>query len=66
MLGSFPLNQLGSMPPAIISHPAVKTFMTAQIQTFLQANRVTTTLSRAANWDKLKLEIQDVAGNSRC
>jgi len=54
------------MPPAIISHPAVKTFMTAQIQTFLQANRVTTTLSRAANWDKLKLEIQDVAGNSRC
>ncbi len=35
--------------------------MTAQIQTFLQANPVTTTLSRAARWDKLKVDIQDVA-----
>ena len=34
---------LWSMPPAIISHPAFKTLMTAQIQTFLDANPVTTT-----------------------
>ena len=40
-----------------------KTLMTAQIQTFLQANPVTTTLSRAARWDKLKVDIQDVARN---
>ena len=37
--------------------------MTAQIQTFLQANPVTTTVSRAARWDKLKVNIQDVARN---
>jgi len=49
------------MPPAIISHPAFKTLMTAQIQTFLHANPVTTTLSRAARWDQLKVHIQDVA-----
>ena len=35
------------MPPAI-SYPAFKTLMTAQIQTFIQANPVTTNLSRAA------------------
>ncbi len=29
---------LWSMPPAIISHPELKTLMTTQIQTFLQAN----------------------------
>jgi len=34
--------------------------MTAQIQTFLHANPVTTTLSRAARWDQLKVHIQDV------
>ncbi len=39
---------LWSMPPAIISHPEFKTLMTAQIQTFLEANPVTTTFSRAA------------------
>jgi len=49
------------MPPAIISHPAFKTLMTAQIQTFLHANPLTTTLSRAARWDQLKVHIQDVA-----
>ncbi len=54
---------LWSMPPAIISHPDFKALMTAQIQTFLQANPVTTTLSRAARWDKLKVDIQDVARN---
>ena len=54
---------LWSMPPAIISHPAFKTLMTAQIQSFLQANPMTTTLSRAARWDKLKVDIQDVARN---
>ncbi len=52
---------LWSMPPAIISHPAFKTLMTAQIQTFLHANPVTTTLSRAARWDQLKVHIQDAA-----
>ena len=52
---------LWSMPPAIISHPAFKTLMTAQIRTFLHANPVTTTLSRAARWDQLKVHIQDVA-----
>ncbi len=51
---------LWSMPPAIISHPAFKTLMTAQIQTFLHADPVTTTLSRAARWDQLKVHIQDV------
>jgi len=51
---------LWSMPPAIISHPAFKTLMTAQIQTFLHANPVTITLSRAARWDQLKVHIQDV------
>ncbi len=51
------------MPPAIISHPEFKALMTAQIQTFLQANPVTTTLSRAARWGKLKVDIQDVARN---
>ena len=51
------------MPPAIISHPEFKALMTAQIQTFLQANPVTTTVSRAARWDKLKVNIQDVARN---
>ncbi|KAA6412934.1 MAG: hypothetical protein FRX49_13766 [Trebouxia sp. A1-2] len=54
---------LWSMPSAIISHPAFKTLMTAQIQTFLQANAVTTALSRAARWDQLKVHIQDVARN---
>ncbi len=54
---------LWSTLPANISHPAFKTLMTAQMQTFLQANPVTTTLSRAARWDKLKVDIQDVAGN---
>ncbi len=54
--------RLWSMPPAIISHPAFKTLMTAQIQTF-QANPVTTTLGRAARWNKLKVDIQDVARN---
>ena len=52
---------LWSMPPAIVSHPAFNTLMTAQIQTFLHANPVTTTLSRAARWDQLKVHIQDVA-----
>ncbi len=51
------------MPPAIISHPEFKALMTAQIQTFLQANPVTTTFSRGARWDKLKVDIQDVARN---
>ncbi len=37
--------------------------MTAQSQTFLQANPVTTTLSRAARWAKLNVDIQDVTGN---
>ena len=54
---------LWSTLPANISHPAFKTLMTAQMQTFLQANPVTTTLTRAARWDKLKVDIQDVAGN---
>jgi len=54
---------LWSRPPAIISRPEFKTLMTAQIQTFLQANPVTTTLSRAARWDKPKVDIQDVAKN---
>ncbi len=40
---------LWSMPPAISSHLEFKALMTAQIQTFLQANPVTTTLSRAAS-----------------
>ena len=39
----------------------IKALMTAEIQTFLQANPVTRTLSRAARWDKLKVDIQDVA-----
>ena len=52
---------LWSMPPAINSHPEFKALMTAQIQTFLQAYPVTTTLSRAVRWDKLKVDIQDVA-----
>ena len=52
---------LWSMPSAIISHPTFKTLMTAQIQTFLQANPVTTALSRAARWDQLNVHIQDVA-----
>ncbi len=51
------------MPPAIISHPEFKALMTAQIQTFLQANPVTTIFSRGARWDKLKVDIQDVARN---
>ncbi len=38
------------------SHPAIKSLITAQIQTFLQANPVTATLSRAARWDKLKVK----------
>ncbi len=54
---------LWSTPPAIISHPEFKALMTAQIQTFLQANPVTKTLSHAARWDKLKMDIQDVARN---
>ena len=41
----------GSMPPAVISHPAFKRLMTAQIRTFLQANPKNSTLSRASRWD---------------
>jgi len=41
--------------------PCLQTLMTAQIQTFLHANPVTTTLSRAARWDQLKVHIQDAA-----
>ncbi len=36
---------LWSMPPAITAHPAFKTLMTAQIQTFLHADPVPTTFS---------------------
>ena len=45
----------------IISHAAFKSLMAARIQTFLQAIPVTTTFSRAARWDKLKVDIPDVA-----
>ena len=52
--------RLWSVPPAIISHPAFKAFMTAQIQAFLHAN---TALSRAAMWDQLKVHVHDAARN---
>ncbi len=53
---------LWSMPPATIIQSAFKTLMTAQIHSF-QATPVTTTFSRAARWDKLKVDTQDVARN---
>ena len=37
-----------SMPPYIISHPAFKALMTAQVQAFMQAHPVSSALSRAA------------------
>ena len=50
-----------AMPPFIISHPAFRALMTAEIQAFFQANPVSPTLSRADRWDRLKVDIQDVA-----
>ena len=50
-----------SMPPFIISHPAFKALMTAQVQAFMQAHPVSSALSRALRWDQLKVHIQDVA-----
>ena len=50
-----------SMPPFIISHPAFKALMTAQVQAFMQAHPVSSALSRAVRWDQLKVHIQDVA-----
>ena len=49
------------MPPFIISHPAFKALMTAQVQAFMQAHPVSSALSRAVRWDQLKVHIQDVA-----
>ena len=49
-----------AMPPSIISHPAFKTLMTAEIKAFLQACPVSPAVSRAARWDRLKAHIQDV------
>ena len=50
-----------SMPPFIISHPAFKALMTAQVQAFMQAHPVSSALSRAVKWDQLKVRMQDVA-----
>ena len=50
-----------SMPPFILSHPAFKTLMTAEIQAFMAAHPVSTATSRAARWDELKVHMQDVA-----
>lgn len=49
------------MPPFIISHPAFKTLMTAEIQAFMQAHPISAALTRAVRWDQLKAHIQDVA-----
>ena len=50
-----------AMPANIITHPAFKTIMTAQVQAFMLACPVSAALSRAARWDQLKAHIQDVA-----
>ena len=52
-----------SMPPFVVSHPAFKALITAQIQAFMQANPLGAALSRAARWDQLKVHLQDVATN---
>ena len=52
-----------AMPPSIVTHPAFKTLMTAQIQAFMLACPVSAAISRAARWDQLKTHIQDVARN---
>ena len=51
------------MPPSIITHPAFKTLMTAQIQAFMLACPLSAAVSRATRWDQLKAHIQDVARN---
>ena len=55
-----------SMPPFVVSHPAFKALVTAQVQAFMQANPLGTALSRAARWDQLKVHLQDVATNYCC
>ncbi|KAL0038486.1 hypothetical protein WJX77_008030 [Trebouxia sp. C0004] len=49
------------MPPSIITHPAFKTLMTAQIQAFMLACPLSAAVGRAVRWDQLKAHIQDVA-----
>ena len=50
-----------SLPPFIVSHPAFKALVTAQVQAFMQANPLRPAFSRAARWDQLKVHLQDVA-----
>ena len=50
-----------AMPPSIITHPAFKILMTAQIQAFMLACPLSAAVSRAVRWDQLKAHIQDVA-----
>ena len=52
-----------AMPPSIITHPAFKILMTAQIQAFMLACPLSAAVSRAVRWDQLKAHIQDVARN---
>ena len=52
-----------AMPPSIITHPAFKILMTAQIQAFMLACSLSAAVSRAVRWDQLKAHIQDVARN---
>ena len=48
-----------SMPPFIVSHPAFKTLMTAEVQAFMQAHPISSAHSRAVRRDQLKAHIQD-------
>ena len=52
-----------AMPPSVVTHPAFKTLMTAQIQAFMLACPLSAAVSRAVRWDQLKAHIQDVARN---
>ena len=52
-----------AMPPSVVTHPAFKTLMTAQIQAFMLACPLSAAVSRAVRWDQLKAYIQDVARN---
>ena len=52
-----------AMPPSIITHPAFKTLMTAQIQAFMLACPLSAAVNRATRWDQLNSHIQDVARN---
>ena len=52
-----------SMPPFILSHPALQTLMAAEVQAFIAAHPLSTELSRADRCDQLKVHMQDVATN---